>query len=220
MLSVLVAAQVQLLVLGACVEGSRASCSLPACAIGEKYCTGGVWDPCECLIASCDDGNPCTRDGVNPAAFACTHTALSAGTPCSDNNACTVSDACTSTARCVGIAVNLDDGNPCTADTCNSSTGPAHTPVAANTTCDDRNLCTLSDRCDATGHCVGTPKSMDDGDACTFDRCDPATGVVTHPPAASDPLCSSGAYFCYDKYGNVTKRVLCVQGQPCDLACR
>lgn len=60
---------------------------------------------------------------------------------------------------------------------------------------------------------------MDDGNACTLDRCDSTTGAITHTPAVNDAECSSGTYFCYDKYGNVTRKVVCVDGVTCDTSC-
>jgi hypothetical protein len=49
--------------------------------------------------------------------------------------------------------------------------------------CDDGDACT-DDACDpATGECVFTPNiDCDDGDACTDDSCDPATGLCVNTP--------------------------------------
>lgn len=33
------------------------------------------------------------------------------------------------------------------------------------------------------------------------------------------PVMTSGSYFCYDKYGNVTRKVVCVDGVTCDTSC-
>ena len=46
-----------------------------------------------------------------------------------------------------------DDGNPCTDDTCDPSSGCHHTPNTAP--CDDGNPCTASETCDGHGACVG-----------------------------------------------------------------
>ncbi len=55
---------------------------------------------------------------------------------------------------------------------------------------DDGNPCTV-DACDpATGQVTHVPKNVDDGVACTVDACDPATGLVTHTP--SDAACPAG----------------------------
>ena len=53
---------------------------------------------------------------------------------------------------CSHTPVNTDDGNACTADACNTSTG-------------------------AITH---TDTTVDDGNACTSDVCDTSTGLITH----------------------------------------
>ncbi len=189
------------LVLGACIDGTTSSCTLSGCAIAKRTCDLGVWSPCECWIVSCDDGNPCTTDtaGTN----SCGHTYKSAGSACSDGNACTANDACDTAGHCIGSAVNPDDGNPCTADTCNPATGVVHTPVAPGTPCSDGNACTANDACDAAGHCIGSAVNLDDGNPCTADTCNPATGPVHTQVTAGTP--------CDD-------RNVCTTGEVCDAA--
>jgi hypothetical protein len=54
---------------------------------------------------------------------------------CTDGNACTSNDAC-SGGQCVGgAATNCDDKNPCTADSCDASSGCAHSNVPDGTQC-------------------------------------------------------------------------------------
>lgn len=71
-------------------------------------------------------------------------------------------------------AVGCDDGEVCTADTCDVSAGCAHSPVAGP--CDDGSKCTTKDVCLA-GACTGGAKlceceidkdciSLDDGNIC------------------------------------------------------
>lgn len=217
----LLVAQLHALSLGACYpDGGRVSCYLANCAIAWRYCDGGVLTPCECAVRTCDDGNPCTTDSVTRTqtnAY-CTHT-IDPGAACNDRNACTTGDTCTSTGACVGTAINLDDGNPCTVDTCDVATGPVHT-LSPGAACNDGNVCTGPDTCSATGACSG-PRlaSIDDLNPCTRDVCDPATGAVSHPPTSADATCSSATYYCYDKYGRVSRTVVCVAGQACDQTC-
>ena len=76
-----------------------------------------------------------------------------------------------------------DDGNPCTADACDSTTGCSHTPTNEGVSCDDGNACTTDEHCTA-GECVGTGAdgSCDDGNACTTgDAC--SEGVCRGTPA-------------------------------------
>src|SRR5687767_6287436 len=80
--------------------------------------------------------------------------------------------------------VTCDDGNVCTDDTCDAVTGMcSFEAVPAGTDCDDGDACNGIERCDSAGACADSePVVIDDGDACTDDTCDAATGVVTHDP--------------------------------------
>jgi subtilisin family serine protease len=71
-----------------------------------------------------------------------------------------------------------DDGNPCTLDTCTPATGCQHTPRADGAPCPDGNFCNGTETCQGGTCTPGTPLVCDDGNACTLDSCDPATGCV------------------------------------------
>jgi uncharacterized repeat protein (TIGR01451 family) len=80
---------------------------------------------------------------------------------------------------------DCDDGNPCTADTCNPSTGLCQsTPLPDGTSCDDHNACTVGSAC-VSGSC-GTPVVCNDGNPCSTDVCDPATGACTSASVVCD----------------------------------
>lgn len=157
-------------------------------------CTVDRCDPqgCHHTPIACDDNNPCTADSCG-ANGQCVSTPVATGTACNDGNACTVSDACTDQAMCRGtLAVDPDDGNPCTADTCDAMFGVMHAPNPG-ASCNDGNACTANDACTATGSCAGMPRmDLDDGDPCTAEQCDPATGNVSHTPVALGTSCSDG----------------------------
>src|SRR5207247_9781307 len=69
-----------------------------------------------------------------------------------------------------------DDRTPCTDATCSPTTGCVHTNT--NAPCTDGNACTTNDTC-SPGRCAGgLPLNCDDGNLCTDDSCDPATGCV------------------------------------------
>ncbi|HZZ85961.1 MAG TPA: hypothetical protein VFE30_15605 [Anaeromyxobacteraceae bacterium] len=109
---------------------------------------------------------------------------------CDDGNACTT-DSWTGTV-CSHVAVPIDDGNPCTIDSCDPTIGVRHVPAAAGTTCSDGNACTVGDACDGSGTCTpGKLVTVADGNPCTEDGCDPATGVW-HRPLAAGASCSDG----------------------------
>jgi hypothetical protein len=85
----------------------------------------------------------------------------------------------------------LDDGNPCTLDACGPAAGALHTPVAAGTPCSNGDACDGDEACDDAGSCAaGTPPSLDDGNPCTLDACEPAAGV-SHAPAPAGTPCGN-----------------------------
>ena len=153
-----------------------------ACTLGDT-CAGGscVGD----LVIDCDDGNPCTDDSCDPQ-LGCVNAANTA--PCNDNNACTFGDVCAAGFCQPGIALNCDDGNTCTTDSCNPATGCANTNNVLP--CSDGNACTGNDTCSA-GTCQpgAAINCGDDGNVCTTDSCDPATGCVY---TANTNPCSDG----------------------------
>jgi hypothetical protein len=61
----------------------------------DGMCRNGA---CKGTPVACDDGNPCTDDGCDPAS-GCTHVPNTA--PCDDGNPCTELDACLDS-KCVG----------------------------------------------------------------------------------------------------------------------
>lgn len=137
------AAPVVLVVLGACyiddplVYLSEDAGDAGADAGGGSGGTGGRGGaggttpdapPCVANL-ECDDANPCTTDVCTPTG--CTHDLVAAGTVCGSNDACTGVEACNSAGSCVkGAAAMVDDGDACTTDACDASTGVVtHTPI-------------------------------------------------------------------------------------------
>lgn len=185
----------------ACTQGD--TCAAGACKAGAKLdcddgnmCTQdgcdpakGCWNNAYPDGSACDDGNPFTE------LDACKKNAN--GTVSCGGHAFIV---CTVDLDCAGLAGNecgqftckkddagvgvcgftakpasaFDDGNPCTADGCDITTGKAvHTPISGQ--CDDNNACTTGDQC-VSGVCKGATASCNDNNACTTDSCDVATG--------------------------------------------
>ena len=167
------------------------SCTVDSCNAETGECTHTN------NTASCNDNNACTRTdtcqngtcvGGNPMPCStppnsqcyfqtgtcsngtCTYFPTSGA--CNDNNVCTTQDTCAN-GTCTGTQINCNDDNPCTNDSCNSTTGCAHTNNTGS--CDDNNVCTTQDTC-ANGTCTGTPMNCDDGNVCTTDSC--ANGTI------------------------------------------
>ena len=117
--------------------------STGALAASEAGCEGAghVWSAADaCRVAACD-----------PAVGQCLLTGVFDGTACSDGDACTQNDVCVG-GKCGGGAVDCDDANPCTDDSCDTKSGCKH--VANTALCSDGNACTGGDAC-KDGGCVG-----------------------------------------------------------------
>jgi hypothetical protein len=142
------------------------SCGVGACrATGSRVCSGGgVIDSCTPGTptgndADCDgvdndcDGNTdegfvvaCTGDGV----LRCVNSALQT-TQCSDGNPCNGQESCSAGACVPGTPPALSDGNPCTNDHCDPSTGVVHDPLPPGSSCGSARAC------DSDGVCIGAP---------------------------------------------------------------
>jgi hypothetical protein len=188
-----------------------------ACA-DDVACTSEVCDPSEgCRTTPhdglCDDGVECTADSctLDGCAFE------PRDSQCEDGAACSV-DHCDPLAGCISNADDgaCDDGNICTKPSCVISEGCDYAPV--DVACEDGDLCTAGDSC-IDGVCSpGIVADCDDGNPCTSDVCDSATGACATTPLTGvscddgDPCTPTSA--CEDG--------ACVGvGAPCDdgLAC-
>jgi hypothetical protein len=120
--------------------------------------------------------------------------------PCNDSNACTTADACAGGACAGGPALNCNNNNICTTDTCNPASGCVHTNNS--NPCSDGSECTSGDVCH-NGTCNGATITCNDFNTCTSDSCDPGAvgGCVfsnnTDPcsdgnPCTTPDQCSNG----------------------------
>ncbi|MEE9230093.1 MAG: hypothetical protein V3U86_05255 [Acidobacteriota bacterium] len=79
--------------------------------------------------------------------------------PCDDGNVCTADSCDTTTGTCRFDPVSCNDANPCTRDECvsdsSSPTGCVHVALPAGTLCDDGNPCTVESACSTGGFCAG-----------------------------------------------------------------
>ncbi|MGM0577072.1 MAG: hypothetical protein ACQEXJ_15210 [Myxococcota bacterium] len=151
-----------------CSDGSE-------CTLGD-HCLDG-----DCVPGStdgCEDDNACTDDVCQEGT--CAHIVLH-GIPCEDGDACSVDDVCSAGHCAPGAQRECDDGNPCTADSCDPVTGCEHTAMSGEA-CEDGDACTVEDTCDAEGTCVpGAPLDCSDGNPCTSTACDAETGCTFDP---------------------------------------
>jgi hypothetical protein len=172
-----------------CLNGTvqTTQCSDGDACNGAESCSAGSCVPGTPPVV--DDGNPCTTDGCN-SSTGVQHAPVAAGTPCPDGNVCNGAETCNASGACVeGSPPQVDDGNSCTADSCDPVNGPQHAAAPVGTPCLDSTVCNGVETCNANAECVpGTPPVVDDGNPCTVDSCDPASGV-RHVPDDTDPAC-------------------------------
>ncbi len=165
---------------GACDDGI--ACTEDACKDGT--CVGTA------KPGACEDDNVCTLDSCGPSG--CVHSGLVG--PCDDGFGCTVGDTCSGSKCQPGKPLACNDANPCTTDTCDASTGGcASTPSLG--ACEDGSACTSGDVC-SLGSCQpGKATDCGDGNPCTVDLCDDATGcghaAILGPCSDGNP-CTTG----------------------------
>jgi hypothetical protein len=85
----------------------------------------------ECAPGGCDDANDCTVDRCDALSGTCRHDPLPRDTACDrDRDACNGVDRCDIAGQCLtGAPPKIDDGNPCTTDSCDALTGAiSHVP--------------------------------------------------------------------------------------------
>ena len=153
-----------------------------ACTKGD-VCAAGACTPGAAL--ECDDKNACTKDACN-LATGCTATAQEGA--CDDGDGCTNNDTCQNGKCGTGAALTCDDSNPCTSDTCDPAKGCAF--VANTAPCTDGSDCSSGDACKDGACQPGAAKACNDGNPCTSDSCDGASGACLY--AASTATCDDG----------------------------
>lgn len=202
---------------GVCVQINNAVfCNDDNACTLDDHCRDGA---CGGTPLDCDDQNVCTTDGCAPDA-GCWHVPNTV--PCNDGDACTSHDACSKTICVSGPATLCDDGNACTDDSCDSSSGCIFTNNDANL-CDDGNVCNGVEACNA-GACVGGVALVcDDANPCTDDSCDLVDGCLY---ATDDANSCDDGNFCNGSESCVAGVCLegvtlaCDDGNPCtDDAC-
>ena len=184
------------------------------CTVGDT-CKGGACEPGKPL--QCDDLNPCTADSCDDKG-GCSHLNQS-GSCDADGDACTENDVCQNGKCTVGKALDCDDGEPCTAESCDKKSGKcSYTELVQS--CDDNKLCTVSDVCgkNASGSWTCLPgKAMDcdDGSVCTIDSC--AEPVGSDKGGCKYDIQAGKKVACYSGPKGTSGKGICADGsQLCD----
>jgi len=206
-------------------------------------CSKNACDPATgvCGQKAAEDGLACTDGFACTIGDACQGGLCASGEnkcPCAKDEECAGfddQDMCNGLVACIDglCAVNPDTVVHCPADAltqckvskCDPATGTCGVEnMAEGVSCNDEDLCTFPDKCKA-GECTGAPADCNDGEQCTDDSCDPATGCVNAPISdvecndgdectegeqCDDGACTGGAWIC-DDCGNGT----CDEGENC-----
>jgi len=164
-------------VAGTCSDGNKCTDS--------DYCSAG-----QCISGAplvCNDNNPCTDDSCSPST-GCVYTNDNTNT-CTDNNVCTINDRCSSGSCINDGPLTCDDNNQCTQNKCDPVSGCYYPNQSNGYNCNDNNKCTTVDTCQ-NGQCIGSSTlTCVDGNPCTQDNCDPATGCV-FPNEPNNKICN------------------------------
>ena len=182
-----------------------------SCADGD-VCNGDeVCDAGTCVAGTaldCDDANACTADSCD-ATMGCQNDPLT-GTACPDGDLCNGDEICNAGTCEAGTALDCDDSNVCTEDSCEAAAGCMNAPLSG-TACLDADVCNGSEMC-MDGVCAaGTSLDCDDSNPCTADSCDAITGCANDPlsgTSCGDGDVCNGAEMCMDG--------TCASGTPLD----
>jgi hypothetical protein len=155
------------------------------CTLGDHCVADGGCEHDD--VVSCDAG-PCQVSACEKATGACKVTSNRAnGLACEDGDKCTFGDACQN-GQCAGTPTVCEDGNGCTDNGCNPTTGNCDTAFNS-LPCNDNNPCTVGDTCIA-GTCTAAPKVCNDNNVCTTDSCNGTSGECAFVPAAVTVKCT------------------------------
>ena len=112
-------------------RGPQASCDVQENCTGvDALCPADGYEPattlCRAAESGCDMDEFCTGVGI----FCPADQTLNVGDACAAGDACTIGQLCLAGLVCGGgEPLACDDGNICTADSCDSVTGCAHAPI-------------------------------------------------------------------------------------------
>ncbi|MEM9728390.1 MAG: hypothetical protein AAF997_07380, partial [Myxococcota bacterium] len=142
---------------------------------------------------------PPSVGGIPGAVITCTAVTTDGDLDCNKTKALTVT--CPGLPPCDPSVIDCDDGNPCTVDSCDPSSGIgvcSNTPEPAGTACADASVCsTTPGLCDGAGSCSFVSCSTDTACSviageCEVGVCDLACGVCGTAQAADGVSCDVG----------------------------
>ncbi|MBI5485852.1 MAG: hypothetical protein HY905_00820 [Deltaproteobacteria bacterium] len=126
---------------------------------------------------ACEDGNPCTENFCDTTSHLCGARPGTDGVPCGTGDICTGFGTCLSGSCYSSTALNCNDDEPCTIDTCEVPEGCIHTERPEGSSCVDPFYCITGETCrrglDLVLRCRGDlgTSPCNDGNVCTTDIC-------------------------------------------------
>jgi len=174
------------------------------CTVDDR-CLGGT---CQGQARDCSAGaGPCQYGVCSEQNRRCELRQSGDGTPCNDGLFCTLGDRCLS-GSCTGTTRDCDDGNPCTADTCDEALRACKNtmvpvPGAEGLQVGDSCSNGLDDDCDgladrADPDCIQCTQDSqcNDSNPCTEDRCQ--NGLCSNQNLSDGSICDDGLYCTVD----------------------
>lgn len=165
-------------------DGVTGSCPADALEPNTTECRGAA--------GVCDIAESCTGSDV-----ACPTDMLAAdGTACENALVCDGAETCMSGTCTAGTALDCDDSDLCTNDSCGEPGGCDNAAIAGccnvDGDCDDSDICTVDVCSGPGGTCSASPitdcciadADCDDGNDCTTDACDLGTNRCMRTPVA------------------------------------
>jgi hypothetical protein len=126
-----------------CVNGRQIdSCTPGQPLAAQDGSCDGIDDDCDGLVDDEFIGGACTAT----SAQVCVGGQLVEAASCADSFFCNGTESC-SAGFCARTLRNLEDGNPCTLDSCSENTGVVHNDVPLGTSCSDADACNGSELC-------------------------------------------------------------------------
>ncbi len=180
----------------------------PVCA-ADADCAGALGDLGPCRRVACEDGACVATDRANST--------VCAGPTCAGvyhrgPSVCVFGS-------CVAPAATLCTAGPCAIAACDPSEGCGAVAVPDGVPCDaDDSLCTPQDVCYVGGCFPGPTTDCDDGNSCTTDTCEPATGECHHEALPPVPCDDGNKCTELDRCADGVCRgppVVCLDGDPC-----
>jgi hypothetical protein len=151
----------------ACRNGQIVSSCQPGVPTGSDNDCDGLDDDCdgtadEAFVVACS----------GPAVQRCVGGVLQSSV-CSDDNACNGSESCVAAACVAGMPPALSDGDPCTLDLCDPSSGVSHPFAPRGTTCG------AGRACDGQGACASLPVITEQPAGATVNAGEPLSFAVS-----------------------------------------